>query len=61
MRVAGEYIVGSFGKDGLPVYAAADRPLVDADVVVWYNMVRILPERKGREGGGWDEAWAYSG
>jgi primary-amine oxidase len=34
---AGEYPNQSPGGDGLPAYAAGDRPLEDADVVVWYT------------------------
>ncbi|MSO96159.1 MAG: primary-amine oxidase [Thermoleophilia bacterium] len=33
---AGEYPTQSAGGDGLPAWAAADRPLLDEDVVVWY-------------------------
>ncbi len=35
-RGAGEYPNQHDGGDGLPLWTAADRPLVDADVVVWY-------------------------
>jgi primary-amine oxidase len=34
---AGDYPNQSPGGDGLPHYARADRPLVDADVVLWYT------------------------
>jgi primary-amine oxidase len=34
---SGDYPNQRPGDDGLPVYAKADRPLVDADVVVWYT------------------------
>lgn len=33
---AGDYPNQHPGGDGLPAYAAADRPLEDADVVLWY-------------------------
>ena len=33
---AGDYPNQHSGGDGLPAYAAADRPLEDADVVLWY-------------------------
>jgi primary-amine oxidase len=33
---AGDYPNQHAGGDGLPAYAAADRPLEDTDVVVWY-------------------------
>ena len=34
---AGRYPNQSAGNDGLPLYAAADRPLVETDVVLWYS------------------------
>jgi primary-amine oxidase len=34
---AGDYPNQHPGGDGLPAYAAGDRPLEDADVVVWYT------------------------
>jgi primary-amine oxidase len=34
---AGDYPNQHPGGDGLPAYAAADRPLEDTDVVVWYT------------------------
>ncbi|MBA2514616.1 MAG: primary-amine oxidase [Solirubrobacterales bacterium] len=34
---AGDYPAQSAGGDGLPAYAANDRSLVDADLVVWYS------------------------
>jgi primary-amine oxidase len=34
---AGDYPNQRPGDDGLPVYVQADRPLDDADVVVWYT------------------------
>lgn len=34
---AGDYPNQRPDDDGLPRYAAADRPLEDADVVVWYS------------------------
>jgi primary-amine oxidase len=34
---AGDYPNQSPGGSGLPAYAAADRPIADADVVVWYT------------------------
>lgn len=33
---AGEFTVQSAGGDGLPAWVAADRPLVDADIVLWH-------------------------
>lgn len=36
-RAAGEYPNQHAGGDGLPRWTAADRPLVDTDVVVWYT------------------------
>ena len=36
-RAAGNYPNQSSGGDGLPRWTAADRSLVDADVVVWYS------------------------
>ncbi|MGE5756904.1 MAG: primary-amine oxidase [Planctomycetaceae bacterium] len=38
MHAAGEYPTLSPGGDGLPRWVAADRPLEDQDVVVWYTM-----------------------
>jgi primary-amine oxidase len=37
MFAAGEYPNQSRGGDGLPAYQAADRPLANADAVVWYT------------------------
>jgi primary-amine oxidase len=34
---AGEYPNQSTGDQGLPAYTAQDRPIVDADLVVWYT------------------------
>lgn len=34
---AGDYPNQHPGGEGLPAYAAADRPLEDTDVVVWYT------------------------
>jgi len=36
-RAAGEYPNQSRGGDGLPAWTAADRSLVDTDLVVWYT------------------------
>jgi primary-amine oxidase len=36
-RPAGEYPNQSEGGDGLPAWTAADRPLVDTDVVLWHT------------------------
>ena len=36
-RAAGEYPNQHAGGDGLPRWTAADRSLVDTDVVVWYT------------------------
>jgi len=36
-RAAGEYPNQSKGGDGLPAWTAADRSIVDTDVVVWYT------------------------
>jgi primary-amine oxidase len=36
-RAAGEYPNQSSGGDGLPAWTAADRPIVDTDVVCWYT------------------------
>ena len=36
-RAAGEYPNQHAGGDGLPAWTAADRPLVDTDVVLWYT------------------------
>ncbi len=37
MHAAGRYPNQSAGGDGLPAWTAADRPLVDTDVVVWHS------------------------
>ncbi|GHJ41603.1 primary-amine oxidase [Streptomyces sp. TS71-3] len=37
MYAAGDYPNQSRGGDGLPAYAAADRPLADGDVVLWHT------------------------
>ena len=37
MHAAGRYPNQSSGGDGLPAWTAADRPLVDRDVVVWHS------------------------
>ena len=37
MFAAGEYPNQNRGGDGLPAYQAADRPLANADTVVWYT------------------------
>ena len=37
MHAAGRYPNQSAGGDGLPAWSAADRPLVDEDVVVWHS------------------------
>jgi primary-amine oxidase len=37
MFAAGDYPNQSRGGDGLPAYQAADRPLANADAVVWYT------------------------
>jgi primary-amine oxidase len=37
LRAAGDYVNQHEGGDGLPRWTAADRSLVDADVVVWYT------------------------
>ena len=37
MHAAGRYPNQSAGGDGLPAWSAADRPLVDTDVVVWHS------------------------
>lgn len=43
-RAAGEYPNQCSGDDGLPRYSAADRALVDADVVLWHTFgVTHLP------------------
>jgi primary-amine oxidase len=34
---AGRYPNQSGGGDGLPAWTAADRPLVDTDIVVWHS------------------------
>jgi primary-amine oxidase len=34
---AGRYPNQSAGEEGLPRYAAADRPVADTDIVVWYS------------------------
>jgi primary-amine oxidase len=36
-RAAGEYPSQSGGGDGLPAWTAADRPVADTDVVLWYT------------------------
>ncbi len=36
-RAAGEYPNQSVGGDGLPRWTAADRPIVDTDIVVWHT------------------------
>ena len=36
-RAAGDYPNQHAGGDGLPAWTAADRPLVDTDVVLWYT------------------------
>jgi primary-amine oxidase len=36
-RPAGDYPNQSSGGDGLPAWTAADRPLVDTDVVLWHT------------------------
>jgi len=36
-RVAGDFPNQHEGGDGLPAWTAADRPLVDTDVVLWYS------------------------
>ena len=43
-RPAGEYPSQSEGGDGLPAWTAADRPIVDTDLVVWHTFgVSHLP------------------
>jgi primary-amine oxidase len=37
LHAAGRYPNQSRGGDGLPAWTAADRPLVDADLVVWHS------------------------
>lgn len=37
-RAAGDFPNQHPGGDGLPAWVQADRPLVDADVVLWYNV-----------------------
>jgi primary-amine oxidase len=37
MHAAGRYPNQSAGGDGLPAWTAADRPLVDTDLVVWHS------------------------
>ncbi len=37
MHAAGRYPNQSAGGDGLPAWTAADRPLVDTDLVVWHT------------------------
>ena len=37
IHAAGRYPNQSSGGDGLPAWTAADRPLVDTDVVVWHS------------------------
>ena len=34
---AGRYPNHSRGGDGLPAWTAADRPLVDTDIVIWHS------------------------
>ena len=36
-RAAGEFPNQHAGGDGLPAWTAADRPLTDTDVVLWYS------------------------
>jgi primary-amine oxidase len=36
-RAAGNYPNQSLGGDGLPAWTAADRPITDTDVVLWYS------------------------
>jgi len=44
MHAAGRYPNQSPGGDGLPAWTAADRPLTDADLVVWHSFgVHHLP------------------
>ena len=38
MHAAGDYPYQSKGGDGLPKWTAADRPLANRDVVLWYTM-----------------------
>lgn len=35
---AGDYVAQNPGIDGLEKYTAGDRPLVDADLVLWYTI-----------------------
>jgi primary-amine oxidase len=35
---AGDYPYGAHGGDGLPKWTAADRPIDNRDVVLWYTM-----------------------
>jgi primary-amine oxidase len=37
IHAAGRYPNQSSGGDGLPAWTAADRPLVDTDIVVWHS------------------------
>jgi primary-amine oxidase len=37
MYAAGRYPNQSAGGDGLPAFTAADRPLIDTDIVVWHS------------------------
>jgi primary-amine oxidase len=37
LHAAGRYPNQSSGGDGLPAWTAADRPLVDTDIVVWHS------------------------
>jgi primary-amine oxidase len=37
LHAAGRYPNQSAGGDGLPAWTAADRPLVDTDLVVWHS------------------------
>ena len=38
MNAAGTYINQSKGGEGLPKWIAANRPLVNQDVVLWYTL-----------------------
>jgi primary-amine oxidase len=38
LYAAGSYPNQSKGGDGLPAYAARHRPIVNADIVLWYTM-----------------------
>ena len=37
LHAAGRYPNQSGGGDGLPAWTAADRPLIDTDIVVWHS------------------------